>query len=263
MKIVLLSRCYTDGLIVLSEHTREDLIAHGWRNPIHVIPNFIDQSAYVNNPIPWEERRYILFIGRMIRDKGIFDIIEMAKALGNENFVLVGPFESKSAEKHFLVMLDGIRNIKWSGCAYGNEKVDLIKHAKLTILPSKSEVFPLTIVESFLSGVAAAVTPVGMVPEVVVDGVTGIYLKHGDPLENVAALVPWLKDGKSLMEMGLLARKKALQKYTVNAVTPLILKAFKGGDSEISPNISAQVPLNMETARKPCRQTTSPSTTDV
>ena len=130
LRIVLFSRWYTDDLIVLSDRTREDLIAHGWKNPIHVIPNFIDESVYEGDPIPWQERRYILFIGRMIRDKGIFDIIEMAKALGNENFVLVGPFESKSAEKHFLVMLDGICNIKWLGCAYGNEKVDLIKHAK-------------------------------------------------------------------------------------------------------------------------------------
>lgn len=95
---------------------------------------------------------YIFYFGRLSPEKGTNNIIEAAKVLKNERFVCAG---SGPAEKE----MKGIDNLELVGFKTGEELYDLIRKAKLVILPSTCyENCPLAVIEAQKLG-AAVIAP--------------------------------------------------------------------------------------------------------
>jgi glycosyltransferase involved in cell wall biosynthesis len=82
-------------------------------------------------------------------------------------------------------------------------------------LPSRSEGFPLSIVEAMLAELPVVATRVGSVAELVADGHTGLLLERDD-LDGLAAALEHLRDDAALRaRLGTAGRKRALAAYTV------------------------------------------------
>ncbi len=102
-------------------------------------------------PIP--QKNKILFFGRMIREKGILEVLEVAKKCGNWTFELCG-----SGNLDFSQLP---KNVIFSGEISPDKISEKIQKADLILLPSYAEGSCLAVLESAAQGRAILATPVG------------------------------------------------------------------------------------------------------
>jgi glycosyltransferase involved in cell wall biosynthesis len=87
--------------------------------------------------------------------------------------------------------------------------------ADVVVLPSRSEGWPLSLVEAMLAGRPVVATRVGSVPEIVRDGETGLLVDSGDIRALADALSMLRDDPGRRARLGAAARARATARLTV------------------------------------------------
>jgi glycosyltransferase involved in cell wall biosynthesis len=152
------------------------------RPRVELIPHGIETAAF---PAGRGDGGYLLFLGRMIRDKGPAEAIEVARATGMP-LVLAGPAED-GFDEHVAPQIDG-RQITYVGRVDVAQRDELLAGAAALLYPLLyPEPFGLVVVEAMACGTPVVGTRVGAVPELVEPGITG-YL--ADDWRGLAELVP-------------------------------------------------------------------------
>jgi glycosyltransferase involved in cell wall biosynthesis len=142
------------------------------KNKISIIPNGLDMSKYSSLPPKGNFRKkhnigvnqkIVLFLGRIHRIKGIENLVE-AFAKTNEKIndsllVIVGPDDGYLAEIKSLINTLKINDkVIFVGPLYGNDKLEAFLDADVYVLPSKYEIFGMTILESMACGTPVIVS---------------------------------------------------------------------------------------------------------
>jgi len=197
---ILFSQRYTDELILLTEPCRRGLTAHGWTGRTHVVPNFISTTELPTKLSPVVDRKPILFLGRMEREKGIFEIIDVARRLPDEEFIFVGNFADQNQERQFQAALTTVPNASWVGPLYGASKYEVIARSRFLLFPTWRDEFPMTLIEATILGCIPLVTPVGSVGEIIRDGFNGVFVEPGD-VEGMVARIKSLQARDDLQTM--------------------------------------------------------------
>jgi glycosyltransferase involved in cell wall biosynthesis len=197
---ILFSRRYTDELILLTEPCRRGLVAHGWTGGAHVVPNFINTLGLPAILSPVADRKPILYLGRMDREKGIFEIIEVARHLPDEEFIFVGNFADKDQERQFKTGLATAPNARWLGPQYGDGKYEIIARSRFLLFPTWRDEFPMTLIEATILGCIPIVTPVGSVGEIIRDGFNGVFIQPGD-VDGMVSMINTLQARGDLQTM--------------------------------------------------------------
>lgn len=140
------------------------------------IHNFIDKDKFSNK---FNNDDYILFVGRLSKEKGIENIADTARLMPNYNFLIAGSGPDE-------YMLKGIDNIKLAGFLNGEKLVEVMGKAKVLLLPSVCfENCPLSILEAHSLGVPVVTMNYGGMAELVKDGITGTLVSEPTP-EGIA-----------------------------------------------------------------------------
>lgn len=114
------------------------------------------------------ENPYIVFVGRLSREKGVELLGQTAKLLPEYQFVVCGNGPDDECLKN-------ISNVTLKGFATGKELTDIMSNAKLLIAPSICyENNPLSILEAHSMGVPVVTMNYGGMAELVEDGKTGV-----------------------------------------------------------------------------------------
>jgi mannosyltransferase len=102
-------------------------------------------------------------------------------------------------------------------------------YRRLTIygFTSRNEGFGLTLIEAMSSGAALVASRAGAAELVVEDGVTGVLTPPGDVDALVAALEPLLRDPASAAAMGKRARKRVVEKFSLDAEANRIADVYR------------------------------------
>ena len=102
-------------------------------------------------------------------------------------------------------------------------------YRRLTIyaFTSRNEGFGLTLIEAMASGAALVASRAGAAEFVVEDGVTGVLTPPGDVDALVAALEPLMRDPASAAEMGMRARQRVLEKFSLDAEANAIAAVYR------------------------------------
>ena len=141
------------------------------------IHNFIDKEKF--NGAHRKEEDYIVFVGRLSKEKGIENIAGAARLLPEYRFVIAGSGPDEG-------MLRDIPNVKLAGFLTGEHLTELMGNAKLLLLPSVCyENCPLTILEAHAMGVPVVTMNSGGMAELVRDGETGPLVNEPTP-EGIA-----------------------------------------------------------------------------
>ncbi|MBI2056185.1 MAG: glycosyltransferase family 4 protein [Candidatus Sungbacteria bacterium] len=141
-----------------------------------VIPNGIDISRYEYNENPDD---YVLYLGRLNKEKGILTALEVAKSAGVK-LVVAGSVVGGEETLFFLQEVQPHLNeegVKFVGQAAFAEKIDLLKRAKALLFPiERREPFGLVMIEAMACGTPVIAFPNGSVPEIVENGKNGFIV---------------------------------------------------------------------------------------
>jgi glycosyltransferase involved in cell wall biosynthesis len=178
-----------------------------------VIENWVATEEYLavgaaRTHAPSAEVRAV-FMGRVERNKGIFELIEAIDRLVREGgsgptiqLVIAGD-GSDLEEARRDVSARGLEaNIRFAGWVDGAEKLALFGSAGIFLLPSHAEGLPNAMIEAMATGLPVVVTPVGSVTDVVEDGVSGLVVPVGDPGALAIAIRRLVGDPELRSRMG-------------------------------------------------------------
>ncbi len=186
---------YVDVLILLSPRFVSDFDRMIPQTKKCVVPNFAPSFHLAAERSRSEIN--VLFVGRLSMKKGVYDLLEAATALRDEpaiRFDLAGLEETPADRHRILCELEkhNIRNkVHLVGHVQGHEKSRLFARADVFVLPSYTEIFPIVILEAMAAALPVIATPVGAVPDMVVDGINGFLVPQGAP-ESLAERIRYL-----------------------------------------------------------------------
>lgn len=159
-------------VIVIDENSYFSLVNEGFNN-IVLIPNPLSNEVLqysINNPKPQEILRLkkILFVGHVIKEKGIFELVKACAELENINeLIIVGPYEEKAkAEIQNIAEKREKGNwVRMTGAISHVHVLELMNSSPIFVLPSYSEGFPYVVIEALSMKCAVIASNVGAIPE--------------------------------------------------------------------------------------------------
>lgn len=167
-----------DLFVTPSEYMRRRMVASGFPDDrVRTIPYGADTEAMDPR---FDHDGYVLFYGRLSEEKGVETVVDVARALPDIRFKIVGtgPLE---AALHAHARAHALGNVEFVGFRSGEPLWDLVRGAMCTLIPSRvQENFPLAALESLALGTPVVGSNVGGMPEVVEDRVTGLLADPND-----------------------------------------------------------------------------------
>jgi glycosyltransferase involved in cell wall biosynthesis len=203
---------FAHRIVAVSEAVKRALIAQG-ADPgrVVVIPGGVDLSGYAaaNPLVPG----VIGAMGRLEREKGFDVLLHAMTQLKGEARLLIGGDGSQREALTALIGELGLRDrVAMSG--FISDVPGFHAQTGLFVLASRSEGMGLVFAEAMAAGRPVVATRVGGVPEVVVDGETGLLVPPDDPGALAGAIDRLLADPALAARMGEAGRRRALELFS-------------------------------------------------
>jgi glycosyltransferase involved in cell wall biosynthesis len=157
--------------------------SRGFDGPMRRLPHFVPLAEGVAEPSPPDrsgERPYFLYVGRLVKLKGVHTLIERFRDYEHADLLIAGD----GNYRHELRRLaDGLDNVRFLDQVHGEELKRLYAGALATIVPSLAyEAFPVVLLEAFSQGTPVIVRDVGALPEPVEESGGGIVYRSQEDL---------------------------------------------------------------------------------
>ncbi|MGL4604020.1 MAG: glycosyltransferase [Iodobacter sp.] len=179
-----------------------------------------------------EEAKIILFVGRLAKDKGVFDLLKAFEKLHKLNnaravfLLFVGPFEVSLDELKASVsspeLFDHIRFTGHSDCP---EKY--MSLASFLCLPSYREGFGTVVIEAAAMSLPTVGNNIYGLSDAIVDGETGLLVPPGDCDLLFLAIKKLIDHELLCLNLGKNARLRAEKCYDSHFVNKCVLNEYK------------------------------------
>jgi len=210
----------------------------------HVISKWINNIEYVpigttfKPDISNRDNREIIagYIGNLTRSKGIEDLVKAAnivlKKYKNIKFKIAGSWwkQEERIKNEILNFINENRidsNIELLGFISEDNKEKFLMSTDIFVFPSWNEGQPLVILEAMAAGCPViAIKDIGAISETVIDGETGILVEKQNPEEIAKAIIYLIENPDMRAKMGLAARKRFEENYTIDKNIDNTIKVF-------------------------------------
>lgn len=175
-----------------------------------VVSNTVHIPGYT---VQWKQPFTVLFMGVLIKRKGVADLINAVnllkkeERLDNVRFVIAGSGAEEVELKAMSTHLGLDDNIHFAGWTEGEKKEQLFRESQLLVLPSYNEGLPIAILEAISCGMPVIATNVGDISSSVVDGENGYLIEPGDVKALANAIYKLISDKSNWKKQSETARK--------------------------------------------------------
>jgi len=206
--------------IIVNAHALKDIMISRFMvgpNRIAVVPNGVDPDHFCPDLATEAAEPTVLSLGRFVEDKDPLNLVSAFciaagrvpearfKVMGNgplkddaERLIRACSMESR------ISLLPGVSDVR-----------PHLRRAAIFALASIREASPNVILEAMACGRPVVATRVGGIPELVLDGETGLLVDPGNPEAFAEALVDLLTDESKRRRMGRKARERILEEFTL------------------------------------------------
>jgi glycosyltransferase involved in cell wall biosynthesis len=214
-----------------------------WKYPTVCVPTGLDidrfgpqaDGAAIRERHRLEDRKVVLFVGRLTEHKGIQTLIEAAPMLPRDTaFLLVGPGEIPRAWTRLMRQLGVEDRFLKVGKVPEHELPAYYSACDILVLPSVSrlEAFGLVLVEAMASGKPVVASDIPGVRDVVMDGQTGFLAEPFMARDLADKLNAIISDDELAAQMGRKARIHAREHYSWNVIGDIIERVYMDVISE-------------------------------
>jgi len=229
---------HCDRIIAVSNAQKDDVIecCDVDARRVSVIPNGVDAQAFRRREDPavldcyGVRKPYVLFLGRLSRQKGVLDAVAASLRLPNEvTLVLVtGTADERRLEAELSSQVKNSDRIVWVNKMLSEpEAIAFYSGCEVFISPSRYEPFGITNLEAMACSRPVVSTRVGGIKDVVVDGVTGILVEPQDPDMLADAVNAILADGDMAARLGRSGRIRVEHEYGWEQVAEKTLTLYQ------------------------------------
>ena len=183
---------------------------------VNVDKDFINYKR--NNKIP-----IVALVGRMLKDKGIFEFVDAVKLIKKNNvkakFLLIGGvdnFYSSSISLKLLKKWHYEKIVDWLG--YVSNVDEILEKIDILCLPSYREGLPKALIEGAAKGLPIVTTNTVGCKDVVEDGVNGFLVPVKNSIELAKAISILIKDEDLRFKMGCESYKIASSKFASSII---------------------------------------------
>jgi L-malate glycosyltransferase len=227
----------SDGVTSISQYLKDKTLTEFQiKNPIQVIPNFVNCDVY--KPLDDREsararfaaadEKILIHLSNFRPVKRVTDVVKVFARIAKQvpaRLLLVGDGPDRSSAEWLAHGLGIQDRVSFLG---KQESVnELLPVADLMLMPSELESFGLAALEAMACCVPTIGTGVGGVPELIEDGVTGRLFPVGDTDAMADAAIELLNDPDRLDQMGRAGRAFAQARYCASRIIPLYEKYYE------------------------------------
>jgi glycosyltransferase involved in cell wall biosynthesis len=190
----------------------------------------------------------LIFVGWVQREKGVFELVEAVrnlKAAGERVRLTIvggGRDDAELRETVRTLHLDDV--VSFSGWIERSEVARLLDRSDVFVLPTHFEGLPNAMLEAMAAGLAVVATPVGSIPDVVTNDVTGRLVAVGDVTALTKTLADLAHDPPVVQELGTRGRALVRSRHDIGVIWPKYLDALRkaiGTDRTARVDVAATV----------------------
>jgi alpha-maltose-1-phosphate synthase len=227
-----------ERVIAVSREMRADVLRHFRVAPerVVVIPNGIDAGTFRRTDRREALARYdirppyVLFVGRISEQKGIFHLLEAAMSFpeGVQLVLCASTPDTPELESRLADQVAAHARVRWINAMLPREDVvQLYSHALLFVCPSVYEPFGLINLEAMACGTPVVASRVGGIPDVVVDDETGWLVPPADPAALASAVRRLLADPERAAAFGRAGRRRVEAEFSWDRIAALTLDVYR------------------------------------
>lgn len=220
----------TAQIVALWHGSASVLVEHFGARPgrIRVVPNGVVTDPY--EPADDATRRtarrrfglggdrpVVAYLGALVPEKGVDAVVRAVAAHPPAQLLVAGDGPQREALEAEAErrMDDGVHFAGWL-----DRPVEALAAADVVVLFSRGgDTMPAVLIEAGLCGLPAVSTPVQAIPEIVVDGETGLVVPVDDEDRLRTTLGTLLEDPDRARRMGAAARRHCLSHFDLEVVT--------------------------------------------
>jgi glycosyltransferase involved in cell wall biosynthesis len=200
---------------------------------IHLIKGSgVDLEKFSFQATDQTQEMKVFFASRLLRDKGIVELIHAAKTLQQKGHkfqvIIAGDVDSGNpsslSSEEFKKLVAGLP-VKWVGQV--NDVLPLLRESQIVCLPSYREGTPMILLEAAACGKAMVTTDVPGCRNVVIDGKTGLLAKVRSADDLAIKLERLMKDADLRKSLGENARKYVEENFGRERILSEILKTYE------------------------------------
>jgi 2-deoxystreptamine N-acetyl-D-glucosaminyltransferase/2-deoxystreptamine glucosyltransferase len=205
---------YADAVITLVPRTARLIVADGVDpERVQVLPSGFEPGVFADpgaDPFPGVPRPRVGYVGRLAEQKAPHRLVEaFADVDERARLVIVGDGPLRSVVEDAIRRSPAQARITRSGFVPHHQVPAVLAALDVLVLPSVYEEMGSVLVEAMACGVPVVATDVGGIPEVVVDGITGLLVPADDVGALGGAVDRLLRDEPLRERMGRAARLRS------------------------------------------------------
>ena len=221
-----------DQLILLNHDDKTDLLIN---NDIEVKETYIlggiglDLNQYKYSPVTKDLPIQFLFIGRLLKEKGIHDFIAAAQIVKEKfpqtTFTVLGGIDE--ANLGALTQGELTQSIDQNVIDYPGHVENIaewIKQSHVFVLPSYREGVPRSTQEAMAIGRPVITTDVPGCRDTVIDGVNGFLVPKWNPQALAEKMIYFIEHPEQVRMMGDQSHKIAIEKFDAEKVNQRLLE---------------------------------------